>query len=104
MSADQIAAASQVHFDEFNSQHQTRITWDPSLAVVGAHYDQAVRNDDVSTKLAHKIAKDATQAKKQAAKSNNEAAAGSLEKAAGRIGEDTALSQALLDLAASLRG
>jgi hypothetical protein len=103
MSADEIAAASQVHVDEFTSQHQTRITWDPSFEVVGAHYDQAVRNGDLSNKLANKVAKDVTQAKKQDAKGNNQAAAQSLEKAAGRIGEDTALTQALLDLAASLR-
>ena len=90
--------------DEFNAQHQTEIVWEPSFTVVGAHYDQAVRNGDLSSKLANKIAKDITQAKKQEAKGNDTAAAASLERAARRIGADTPLRQALLDYADVLRG
>ena len=103
LSEDEIAAASQVQVNQFNSQHQTEIVWEPSFAVVGAHYDQAVRNGDLANKLANKIAGDITQAKKQVANGNDAAAAATLERAAGRIGADTALRQALLDYAEALR-
>jgi hypothetical protein len=39
----EIAAAREVHLDEFNPQHQTTLSWEPSLAVARARFDQLVR-------------------------------------------------------------
>jgi hypothetical protein len=39
----EIAAAREVQLDEFNAQHQTKITWAPSLAVARARFDQLRR-------------------------------------------------------------
>jgi hypothetical protein len=39
----EIAAAEEVQLDEFNAQHQTRFTWEPSFAVARARFDQLVR-------------------------------------------------------------
>ena len=55
LSADEIAAASEVVVDEFNSQHQTTITWDPSFAVVGSYFDQAVRAGQIDERTAMQI-------------------------------------------------
>jgi len=104
MSKNEIAAATEARVDEFNSQHQVPITWDPSFAVVGAHFDQAVRADDLDAKTADKVAKDVDKAEKLADKGNDNAAAVHLENAARRIGDETALTEALHDLADALRG
>jgi hypothetical protein len=104
MSENEIEAATEVQVDEFNSQHQTRITWDPSFAVVGAHFDQAVRADALDAKTADKVAKDVDKAEKLEDKGNHNAAAVHLENAARRIGDETALTDALHDLADALRG
>jgi hypothetical protein len=39
----EIAAAGEVQQAEFNPQHQTRFTWEPSFAVARARFDQLVR-------------------------------------------------------------
>src|SRR5262245_21591114 len=39
----EIAAAGEVQLPEFNAQHQTRFTWEPSFAVARARFDQLVR-------------------------------------------------------------
>ncbi|MEV4414093.1 hypothetical protein [Catellatospora sp. NPDC049609] len=43
LTAAEIAAARQVRLPEFNAQHQTPITWAPSLAVARARFDQLAR-------------------------------------------------------------
>src|SRR5690606_2449497 len=43
LSAAEIAAAREVHLDEFNAQHQPRITWTPSFATTRARFDQLAR-------------------------------------------------------------
>jgi hypothetical protein len=50
MSRDEIAAASQVRFDELNAQMQTQITWAPTFEVAGALLDQLERSGDISAK------------------------------------------------------
>jgi hypothetical protein len=93
-----------VDFDEFNAQHQTPIVWEPSFAVVGAHFDQAARTEALDAKTEAKVASEIAKAQKLAAKGENDSAADQLTNAARRIGADNALTQALLDLADSLRG
>jgi len=39
----EIAAAGEVQLDQFNAQHQPKITWAPSFAVARARFDQLVR-------------------------------------------------------------
>jgi len=39
----EIAAAEEVHLDEFNPQHQSAFTWEPSRAVARARFDQLLR-------------------------------------------------------------
>ncbi|HEX5946014.1 MAG TPA: hypothetical protein VFY82_07040 [Acidimicrobiales bacterium] len=43
LSEAEIAAAGEVHVDEFNPQHQRAITWEPSFAVARARFDQLAR-------------------------------------------------------------
>jgi LVIVD repeat len=43
VTAAEIAAAGEVRLPEFNAQHQTRFTWEPSFAVARARFDQLVR-------------------------------------------------------------
>ena len=48
LSANEIAAAKQVHLDYFNAQDQPRITWTPSFAVARAYVDQLARSKGLS--------------------------------------------------------
>ncbi|HET9611175.1 MAG TPA: hypothetical protein VFP06_16310 [Acidimicrobiales bacterium] len=43
VSEAEIAAAREVHLDEFNAQHQTQFTWAPSFATARARFDQLAR-------------------------------------------------------------
>jgi len=43
VSEAEIAAAGEVQLPQFNAQHQTRFTWEPSFAVARARFDQLVR-------------------------------------------------------------
>ena len=55
LSQNEIDAASQIQLGEFNWQHQTMFTWDPSWSVVGANFDQAVRNGQLDARTARQI-------------------------------------------------
>jgi hypothetical protein len=44
LTANEIAAANLVRFDEFNPQHQPRVTWPPELVVARALFDQLARH------------------------------------------------------------
>ncbi len=103
LSANEIGAASEVVVGEFNAQHQTMITWAPSFNVAGSYYDQAIRAGALDDLVAKQVAQDMQQAEKQADSGNNRAAVAHLENAARRVGGDSALTDALLDLADSLR-
>ena len=71
LSANEIAAASEVHVAEFNAQHQTPIVWTPSFNVVRAHFDQLLRTGELSTVQADRIAKDIAKAEEKLGQGNN---------------------------------
>lgn len=45
LSANEIAAAKLVQWEEFNPQSQPKVTWPPAFVVVRAYLDQLVRNE-----------------------------------------------------------
>ena len=104
MSENEIDAASEVLVGEFNSQHQTPITWAPSFNVAGSFFDQAVRSGELAGAQARQVGTSMELAEKQADKGNDEAAIAHLRNAARRVGEDNDLTAALLALADSLGG
>ena len=55
LSQNEIDAASQIQLAEFNAQHQTMFEWVPSWSVVGANFDQAVRNGLLDERTARQI-------------------------------------------------
>jgi LVIVD repeat len=105
LSANEIAAAQEVGLDEFNAQHQGMTTWEPSFAVVGAYYDQAVRSGELAGGRQKSTARLIANAQRHADAGRTDAAVSVLLEAAdalpdtGDLGE---LQQALRDLAASL--
>jgi hypothetical protein len=55
LSANEIAAAREVQVDRLNVQHQDRIRWKPSFAVVRALLDQVVRAGDIDSRTLGKV-------------------------------------------------
>ena len=55
MSANEIAAAREVQVDRLNVQHQDRIDWEPSFAVVRSFVDQLVRADDIGDRTLARV-------------------------------------------------
>jgi hypothetical protein len=55
LSANEIAAAREVDVDRLNVQHQDKLTWRPSFAVVRSHVDQLERSGDLTGKLLDKV-------------------------------------------------
>jgi hypothetical protein len=55
LSANEIAAAREVKVDRLNVQHQDRLRWKPSFAVVRALLDQLVRAGDINSKTLAKV-------------------------------------------------
>jgi hypothetical protein len=105
LSQNEIDAAGQVTQDEFNAQLQAQLTWEPSFAVARSHFDQAVRSGDLGGDLALEVEEAIDLAERFAAGRQHRAALAQLDNAArwtGQAGLD-ALSQALTDLADSLR-
>jgi hypothetical protein len=105
LSANELAAAQEVSVDEFNAQHQLAIEWDPSFAVVGAYFDQAVRSGELTGGRLTSTTRLIANAQRHADAGRNSAASSVLNDAAdalpstGDLGE---LQQALRDLADSL--
>ncbi|GAA1166532.1 hypothetical protein GCM10009584_04380 [Ornithinimicrobium humiphilum] len=62
LSANEIEAASEVRFEQFNAQAQPRITHAPSFAVVRSYVDQAERSGDLSGKALTEVRKHVDQA------------------------------------------
>ncbi|MGH8773806.1 MAG: LVIVD repeat-containing protein [Jiangellaceae bacterium] len=105
ISQNEIDAASEVQFDEFNSQLQPQITWAPSFAVVGSYLDQLVRADDITEKKAKQVQKGIDRAKRLVDRGQDRAA-GEVLRATARLLNQPAektLRTALQDLAESLR-
>lgn len=48
VSANEIAAATTVHFDYFNTQGQPKLVWPPSFALARAYLDQLERNNGLA--------------------------------------------------------
>ncbi len=57
MSENEIAAAGEAQVEQFNAQHQTRLTWAPSFNVAGSYFDQAVRSGELSGETLSKVSK-----------------------------------------------
>jgi hypothetical protein len=105
MSAAEIEAASEVQLDEFNPQHQPRITWDPSFAVARATFDQLVRADGISAKDAARVDKFLARAERLADDGKRQAAIAQLRAIAGQLDDSPgqqALAETILELADSL--
>ena len=49
LSANEIAAAKLVRFDDYNPQSQPRMTWPPAFVVVRSYLDQLVRNGGLAS-------------------------------------------------------
>lgn len=62
LSANEIAAAAEVQFDEFNAQGQPKYTHSPSFSVVRSYIDQAERAGDLSSKAIGEVRKHVDQA------------------------------------------
>ncbi len=70
LSANELAAAKLVHFDEYNPQSQPHITWPAAFPVVRSYLDQLVRNEGLSATRTAAISKslDAAEAQSGAAR------------------------------------
>ena len=103
LSQNEIDAAREVQLDEFNTQHQPMIEWDPSFNVAGSYFDQAVRSGALSGKTLDKVGKHLQQAEKL--EGNGKASVAQLNNAIrqlGGTGDQGELKVALQELAASL--
>jgi hypothetical protein len=101
LSENEIDAASEVQLDEFNSQNQPMIEWDPSFNVAGAYFDQAVRADTLGDKTESKVGRHLALAEKLDGKGETTSAVDQLRNASRVLG-DSDLKSAIDDLAASL--
>ena len=101
LSENEIDAASEVQLDEFNSQNQPMIEWDPSFNVAGAYFDQAVRADALGDQTESKVGRHLAQAEKLDGKGETASAVDQLRNAS-RVLDDSDLKSAIDDLAASL--
>ncbi|HEU4541055.1 MAG TPA: hypothetical protein VFR23_08000 [Jiangellaceae bacterium] len=105
MSPNEIDAASQVALDGFNAQLQPMLTWEPSFAVVGSYYDQAVRSGALTGDLAKELGDNLRNAEQLAGGPQNRAAIALLENVVRRAGDAGLddLSQAASDLLDTIR-
>ncbi|TVR62939.1 MAG: hypothetical protein EA422_10225 [Gemmatimonadales bacterium] len=58
LSANEIAAANLIHFDEFNPQMQPRVIWPPEFVVARAYFDQLERHQGLSAARLGEIARE----------------------------------------------
>jgi hypothetical protein len=102
LSENEISAASEVQMDEFNSQHQTKIEWDPSFNVAGAYYDQAVRAGTLDKQTEAKVGRHLAQAERLHGKGETASAIDQLNNAI-RLLDDSDLRDALEALVDTLQ-
>jgi hypothetical protein len=104
MSENEIAAAREVQVDRLNVQHQDRITWTPSFAVVRSFVDQRERAGDLGGKDLAKVHKFVDRAEQFSDGGQPDAARDQLRQLAGQLGgeEFDELRGALEDLADAL--
>jgi hypothetical protein len=106
MSANELAAASQIQLEQFNAQLQPKLTWAPSFAVAGSFYDQLVRAGGIDAGTAETIAGYLDRAERFSTGPQRRAAVAQLEEAAALLSDapgQAELKAALLELAGSLR-
>jgi LVIVD repeat len=105
LSANEIEAASEVKLARLTPQHQPRLRWRPSFAVVRSFRDQLVRADAIPDRTLDRVDKFIVRAERLADRGKKSAAAAQL-RAAGRQlrgSQFRDLRDALDDLADSLR-
>ena len=78
LSANEIAAAREVQVGRLNVQHQDRITWTPSFAVVRSFVDQAERAGELDGRQLERITRALDRAEEQLERGNRFAARGRL--------------------------
>ena len=101
MSENEIAAAGEIHQDEFNAQLQTMLVHAPSFAVVRSYIDQAERAGDLTAKQLREVRKHVDEAEVVAGDgSADRAVVAQLTNAIRKSGQpaDSALVIALNDL------
>lgn len=84
LSANEIAAAKLVHYDEYNPQSQPHYTFPPAFPVVRSYLDQLVRNNGLASDRTSAIDKALTTAEKQ----SGAARAATLTKLASEVDKD----------------
>ena len=106
----EIDAASEVVFDEFNPQHQPRLTWEPSFALVRSGAVQLDRADGISTSAATRLESFLQRAERlpERAATQHLSAAANVLRADARAGRGdaeglNALADTVQDLADSMR-
>jgi hypothetical protein len=104
LSSNEIAAAREVQVDRLNVQHQDRLTWTPSFAVVRSFVDQLVRADDIDDKTLAKANKFIDRAERFSTGGQVDAAREQLRELAGQLESEQyeQLRGALEDLADEL--
>jgi hypothetical protein len=101
MSVNEIAAAREVQVGRLNVQHQDRITWQPSFAVVRSFVDQLVRADDIDAETLAQVNMFVDRAERFSTGPESQAAKANLHALAQQLKDDPAfanLVQALEDL------
>ena len=88
LSANEIKAASEVEFVRLTPQHQPRLTWDPSFAVVRSHLDQLVRADNIEPEILKRSERFISDAEDYAARNKPVPAANSLRQLSKRLKGD----------------
>ena len=106
LSANEIAAAREVRVDRLNVQHQDRIRWKPSFAVVRALLDQLVRAGDIDSKTLAKVNFFLNKAEDYLDRGKEKSASNALKSAEKQLRsrKHDAVEDAIDDLRDSLRG
>ncbi len=99
LSENEIAAASEPQFTQFNAQLQPRITWAPSYALVRAYRDQGVRSGAIDAATLEQIDKFVDRAEKYSEGKQTSAAQAQLHALANLLNGDQ-----YATLRSSLRG
>jgi LVIVD repeat len=98
LSANEIKAAAEVKLDRLTPQHQPRLRWKPSFAVVRSYRDQLERADEIDAQTLAQVDKFVDRAERYRAQGKNAAAKAQLNAIANQLkGEQFA------DLRAALR-
>jgi len=111
LTRNEIDAAIQVRFDEFNTQQQPRIVWQPTSMVARAYLDQLTRNKAIQPQRAASVkeALDRSDGVKSAQDKGGTAALDQLDALASQLDADAAAARGrdqvrLKALAETLRG